>query len=476
MGNNHSHDGTPKGSISRNNSGGDLQDKVPSQLLPIDKLAKLLVQKSLEEDSLQNGISLRIFTLYLFPKYPDMAKNLYQSFLKTSNCCNGVITQAIFCSQSEKYLGIMVDEQMILTYVSMFAEGSDSINQNQFRELLMTVFKIAMDHYPEGPKFCPHINKTLKAVVDSAFHKKEILTTCYLTHWIQQHLPKSLILLHRFVAHILSTAYRSVAEKINEKDQGLELTTPILDKISPDWEVPDAILPLSQVWILSTSLPSLYTKPSQQSPSSSTNGFTSKTFIAKLLDFSCPSHWTPLYNSNHHGIGANRFLHHVLSYRGPTLMFIEGDQGMIFCIGSNQEWKDTHQYWGGEESIIVQMLPLYSVVERGAKLIYLNSSIRGYPKGIRAGLDPRKPKIEINEGFSEVKFQGVPYNLHSIEVWGCGTPQSREVQLDIKKWQVKQIEKERTVKLSASDWVDHPDRYLLELAGRPNYSQSNGNN
>lgn len=41
MGNNHSREGSPKHGISRNNSGPDLQDKVPSQLLPIDKLAKV---------------------------------------------------------------------------------------------------------------------------------------------------------------------------------------------------------------------------------------------------------------------------------------------------------------------------------------------------------------------------------------------------------------------------------------------------
>lgn len=26
------------------------------------------------------------------------------------------------------------------------------------------------------------------------------------------------------------------------------------------------------------------------------------------------------------------------------------------------------------------------------------------------------------------------------------------------------------MKLSAADWIDHPDRYLLQLAGRPEYN------
>lgn len=46
----------------------------------------------------------------------------------------------------------------------------------------------------------------------------------------------------------------------------------------------------------------------------------------------------------------------------------------------------------------------------------------------------------------------------------------REKQLEIKKWQVKEAEKQRVVKLSTSEWLDHPDRYLLELAGRASYN------
>lgn len=46
----------------------------------------------------------------------------------------------------------------------------------------------------------------------------------------------------------------------------------------------------------------------------------------------------------------------------------------------------------------------------------------------------------------------------------------RENQLDVKKWEVKEAERNRAIKMSASEWLDHPDRYLLELAGRPSYN------
>ncbi|CAB3247701.1 unnamed protein product [Arctia plantaginis] len=90
-------------------------------------------------------------------------------------------------------------------------------------------------------------------------------------------------------------------------------------------------------------------------------------------------------------------------------------------------------------------------------MLYLNTSIRGYPKGLRAGSDPRKPLLIIPEDFHSVTFKGVPYPLQNIEVWGCGDQASRKTQLEIKKWQVTEAERQRSVKLSAADWIEHPD-------------------
>lgn len=72
----------------------------------------------------------------------------------------------------------------------------------------------------------------------------------------------------------------------------------------------------------------------------------------------------------------------------------------------------------------------------------------------------------------QIEFQKIPYYLECVEVWGCGDAVSRERQLEVKKWEVKEAERQRNVKFSADDWLDHPDRYLLELAGRPQYHQS----
>lgn len=50
----------------------------------------------------------------------------------------------------------------------MFADNSDEITPEQFRDLLFIIYKIAMDHYAEGPQSCRQTFKTIQAVVDSA--------------------------------------------------------------------------------------------------------------------------------------------------------------------------------------------------------------------------------------------------------------------------------------------------------------------
>lgn len=56
------------------------------------------------------------------------------------------------------------------------------------------------------------------------------------------------------------------------------------------------------------------------------------------------------------------------------------------------------------------------ILEKGAKILYLNTSIRGYPKGLRAGSDPRKPVLSVDENFEKIDCKGIRADLLSIEV------------------------------------------------------------
>lgn len=59
----------------------------------------------------------------------------------------------------------------------------------------------------------------------------------------------------------------------------------------------------------------------------------------------------------------------------------------------------------------------FSLMDKGSKCLYLNTSVRGYPLGLRAGRDPRNPIVSVDGGFEKVNIllvwgilvvQGVP--------------------------------------------------------------------
>lgn len=108
--------------------------------------------------------------------------------------------------------------------------------------------------------------------------------------------------------------------------------------------------------------------------------------------------------------------------------------------------------------------------QKVAPWIYYNMGTqRGQKKGLFLGEPGEPPIFSLDDSFDNATYNKRALHVLRIEVWGCGTPDDRARQLDVKKWEVREAEKQRVVKLSADDWLDHPDRYLLELSGRQSY-------
>ncbi|XP_052751678.1 uncharacterized protein LOC113513485 isoform X2 [Galleria mellonella] len=429
---------------------------------------KLLVQRSQKEDGV-NGVTENSFTKYLFPMYPELARQFYKYVHRMGKCKNKHIPLATFRQQCEKILAMLDDAVIIETYVRMFGAETDDnmVTPDGLRKLLYISYKLSMDHYPEGPQTCLMIHKTLSAVVNGCFNNKESHSVGFVVRWLEEHCHRLIFPVHRYCVHLLATRHRDMEARVESSGSGagLELATPVLERAA--WAGGGGeLLPLSAAWLLAGTAPALYSRPLQPPPAA----LPSAAWLARLV-CALPSHWVPLYRSREHGCGVNRFLHHTLAYRGPSLVLLAAGD-LLAALAADAEWRESHRYWGGPDCALLQLFPTFSVLERAAKMVYLNTSIRGYPLGLRAGSDPRRPLLSVDEGFDTLTFQGVPYTLDAIEVWGCGDQASRETQLEIKKWQVREAERQRQVKLSAADWIEHPDRYLLELAGRPQYNNS----
>ncbi|CAD6997651.1 unnamed protein product [Ceratitis capitata] len=406
-------------SMSRSASGADVTEKYLTQLVPIEKLSEILKEKSAKHGV--NGIVSDVFVSQVFPQYADLGKRLFRLMHSASKATTAHLGTMAFRQQCERFLGIMDDEKILECYIKMYAEDDNPefITKEGVTRLLFICYTIAMQHSGNAV-LCPAINRTFGSVTKSIFFSHDNLSVGFVCRWFEQNLIRLVLLVHKYCLHTLTTSYRGLEQQ--SQSCGIELQTPVLEQRNP---FPDAankdastsnyesLMPLSQAWLLAGGLPPLFSKPQTiQSPTSNKSS-AAQIFKEKLSMM--PSHWTLLYDSNDHGLGANRFLHHVLGYRGPTLVLIHTKDDQTYCIASPTEWKETHLYTGGEGSCIIQLFPKFVILEKKPNILYLNTSIRGYPKGVRAGSDPRKPIIAIDEHFEKVDCKGLAAVLIAIE-------------------------------------------------------------
>lgn len=302
--------------------------------------------------------------MYVFPRFPDLGQKLFQFFYTSSKASTQYLGVGAFRQQCERFLSIINDNIIIETLLKIFStnDSMDFISPEGFRQMLKLCFEITTSHLTEHNNLCFTLERTLDAVVDSCFFSKEPLSIGFVSRWLDQNCPRLIPPLYKYCVYILTSAYRGINE---DQNIALELASPILDKSNPFQESAtesNALLPISEAWLLAGSLHKLYSMPLKiQSSSLATPSVFSENFKSILIEL-VPSHWTLLYNSSQHGIGSNRFLHHVTGYKGPSLIILKGNSNNIYCIASDKEWRETHLYSGGDHSYIMQLFPKYYII------------------------------------------------------------------------------------------------------------------
>ncbi|XP_046445865.1 uncharacterized protein LOC124195479 isoform X1 [Daphnia pulex] len=480
----------------------------------ITKLAKeLMIRSQLQET--KDGISLSTFSKYVCHGCVFLGQALFREFSKLGKSAKKSTTKQTlskeqFVTGSQKIVQLIGEEPMLTFYVQIFASDDDLLNHDDVNKFFQSCYHLSL-----GSTTCTdHSDEVIQMVITAMFHGKSTLSSKYVVHWVQENCPRVVTWMHRHLVHRLTVGFRVLQQNREAKvevehdtDLATNIETPVLattrresfsifsgspvSAVGADFSlqrqtnqsqadieqvISETRLHPMQIWLLGCTLPVVYTRPTPTLPSSpSINGIVlmdPHTFISRMIASHSPSNWATLYNSDNDGLSLNRFEHHVMGYRGPTVSFLYAEGNRIFCLAVDLAWKESIQFWGTPNTIIVQLTPEYKVLDRGESIMYYNTSVRGYPFGIQVGTDHRHPCLEIDKEFSRLNYRKIPYALEAIQVWGCGTSQQRESQLEHKKWELKQVEKSRNVKLSAVDWNDHPDKCLLEMAShRPNYSQ-----
>lgn len=232
----------------------------------------------------------------------------------------------------------------------------------------------------------------------SCFFGKDTLSVGFVCRWLEKNIPNLIQPLHRFCVHTLTTVYRSIESDVlrESKHSGLNIVGTEVDasteaaagdpmrQSSATESISTAIknahidtdsMPLSQAWLLATALPIVFTRPQPstaqraqvEKPETPENSAVALPFAPTLettnasnphLISTIPTHWSLLYDSQQHGVGSNRFLHHVIGYKGPTLIILHSTaSNEVFCIAAPSEWRETHLYTGGDDCHVIQLLP-----------------------------------------------------------------------------------------------------------------------
>ncbi|XP_068711610.1 uncharacterized protein [Montipora foliosa] len=225
------------------------------------------------------------------------------------------------------------------------------------------------------------------------------------------------------------------------------------------------------LWILSTilptcflgSVPHTYHSPEQQS---------------KDIDDAKPverhREWELLYDSEQHGQSLNRFKHHSLAYRGPTVTLLRVGKEELLVVAVDVEWRESSSSWGNSDCRIIQIRPKFQVLRAGPNLIFFNERARGLPSGIVLGQTSR-PCVTLDTSMTSAKLHYQanlsPQIVEKIEVWGCGGRGMKEKQRTQQQWERKQAEKLQKVQRPGR-WDENPDKAILEMAGvTTNHSQ-----
>ncbi|XP_070573359.1 uncharacterized protein [Ptychodera flava] len=319
-------------------------------------------------------------------------------------------------------------------YCNLYSKGEDKLTEEDSRQLIEAAYVM----YMASMGFRCEVTETTHAAIVANFATK--LSSCKdmnaISYCIQCNCPDLLTGMHDWVVLLLN------AEANPDSLQPIE-----------EERLPGSMLSYPLAWLISCSVPATYTVES-----------TMKSAMDKTNNLRW-DHWMTLYDSNTKGLSMNRFQHHTLSYKGPTIMLVTCSGGYLFVIAVDQEWRESTQHWGGSGCAILQFAPTFKSLEEGANMMFLNDRSRSLPKGIMVGKNNNSPVLTIDGGLTEVTHtHGMKSGLESIEVIGCGGSDAIACQTKQKEWELRQAHRQRKVPLPGN-WDENPDKFLLELGG-----------
>ncbi|XP_060074137.1 uncharacterized protein LOC132553874 [Ylistrum balloti] len=371
------------------------------------------------------------------------------------------ITKEQFVKSGKEIIKMFDEAVQLKYYFHLFAAGKDHMNKEDALQMISVAYALTLSASSIPFNKTSKDEQVFSAMVQSMFGINEKLTFEDFKQWTHRHSPHVFWGVHNWVYTIMT------GSKMPE-EQEVSAPVPLLEKFVEG----KYCMCMGMLWALSTVLPSSYThtdkEEGSEAPSTSNKNplLTSYMVMMKLARLSKCQSWALLYDSTEHGLSQNRFAHHVMSYQGPTVTLVSFEGRNVYCIAEDRQWREGLQKFGDVDSMLIQLTPVYRVIQSGGPLVQWNEHSRDVKKGIHVGKDSKSLVLSIPSDFDKVEHYHIPCEIHKLEVWGCGSEQARDAQLQQKKWEYKNAEKHQARKLRLdTNWDENPDKQILQWGG-----------
>lgn len=388
------------------------------------------------------------------------------------------ITREQFIKAGREILEIFDEKSVVKYYFHLFASGKEYLMLDSAKQMFEVAFSLTLSvskiKYVEDERD----GRVINAMVTSLVGIEPKVAYDKFCKWLDSFCPHLFYGVHNWVVFVLTGS--------TLPDEMETARVPQLEGVAGR----NNCTSLAILWLLSITLPPVFTRRDGQGKSPQAEGgvtgesgatassegttggatkdpmWTSMLLLRKQARLPQVQGWTLLYSSDQHGMSINRFNTHVSSYRAPTVMFLSFEGRNLYCLAVDRGWAEGPKKFGGEDCRLIQLLPVYRVVQAGEKMVRWSEYARGISKGIQVGCEGKSEVLSIPHDFDTIVHYGVSCALHKIEVWGCGSESALDNQKKQRNWELKQVRREQGRKLRLNEtWDDCPDKQLLQWNG-----------
>ncbi|CAG5133172.1 unnamed protein product [Candidula unifasciata] len=391
-------------------------------------------------------------------------KLLYRHMMTVSVTTNRErITREQFVKAGKEILMMYEEKQLVRFYFHFFAEGKDHLTIDDAKRMFEVSFALTLSLSQILYKEDERDPRMFSAMATGLFGIKTEINHDEFSKWLNESCPHLFHSVHNWVSKILTGS---------SLPQEMEVArVPQLEGVVGT----NNCTSMAILWLLSITLPAIYTKPppnpTADGASSSTKDpmLTSMLLLRKMARLSLVQGWKLLYNSSEHGLSLNRFNNHVSAYNAPTVNFMAFEGRNLYCLAVDRSWSEGPNKFGGADCMLIQLFPVYRVVQAGPKMVRWNENAKEFPKGISVGCDGKSEVLRLTPEFDKIYHYSAPCEIHKIEVLGCGAETALQAQKSQKDWEIKAVHREQHRKLRpeayGEDWRNCPDTQILQWGG-----------